>query len=277
MASPTDTFKSSFFGQLKSYSTAVQGAFEQRIARPLLAFKRDLSRPTSETRTTQDHENVIETRRSRQESTSSSSPLEIIDADTTSSFRSIFDKVKNTLSPSTKRRTSENPTNDSSKSPSDQTSTPSVNSISKKTSQKTRFNRNKSVSFADNVDDENDNDSLCQYSLDERSQIIQNAQTLANQILIAGIDEAAIKYQTSDCLNSDDEFQRDFYETIKPRRITRENKEQLVYQDLSAEIVAYVLKHAIRTLKKEEEQQQQLKQLNFNEANDDKDDFIDLK
>jgi len=33
MASPNDTFKGSFFGQLKSYSTAVQGAFEQRIGK----------------------------------------------------------------------------------------------------------------------------------------------------------------------------------------------------------------------------------------------------
>ena len=33
MASPVDTFKNSLFGQLKSYSDAVQGAFEQRIGK----------------------------------------------------------------------------------------------------------------------------------------------------------------------------------------------------------------------------------------------------
>lgn len=251
-----------------------------------MAFKRDLSRPTSETRTTQDYENIPETQNTRRESPpTSSSPLEPLDTDTTSSFRSIFDKVKNTLSPSTKRRTSENPT----KFASDQTSTnPSVNSLSKKNSQKTPFNRNKSVSFADNVDDDDDeydNDSFCRYSLDERNQIVENAQTLANQILIAGINEATMNNETrkstvSTYVNSDDEFQRDFYQTIKPRRISHENKEQLVYQDLSAEIVAYVLKHAIRTLKKEEEEeaeQQKQQQLKSYKTNEDNEDFIDLK
>ena len=33
MASPVDTFKSSLFGQLKSYGDAVQGVFEQRIGK----------------------------------------------------------------------------------------------------------------------------------------------------------------------------------------------------------------------------------------------------
>ena len=256
------------------------------VARPLLAFKRDLSRPTSETRTTHDPENISETQNPRRESpplSSLSSPLEPLDTDTTSSFRSILDKVKNTLSPSTKRRTSETQTKPSS----DQTSTnPSVNSLSKKNSQKTPLNRNKSVSFADNVgDDEHDDDSFCRYSLDERNQIVENAQTLANQILIAGINEATMNNETpkstvSTYVNSDDEFQRDCYQTIKPRRISQENKEQLVYQDLSAEIVAYVLKHAIRTIKKEEEEeaeQQKQQQLKSYKTNEDNEDFIDLK
>jgi hypothetical protein len=33
MATPVDNFKNSLFGQLKSYSDAVQGAFEQRIGK----------------------------------------------------------------------------------------------------------------------------------------------------------------------------------------------------------------------------------------------------
>lgn len=33
MASPVDSFKNNLFGQLKSYSNAVQGAFEQRIGK----------------------------------------------------------------------------------------------------------------------------------------------------------------------------------------------------------------------------------------------------
>jgi hypothetical protein len=38
MASPVDTFKNSLFGQLKSYSNAVQGAFEQRIGKRLFIY-----------------------------------------------------------------------------------------------------------------------------------------------------------------------------------------------------------------------------------------------
>jgi len=38
MASPVDTFKNSLFGQLKSYSNAVQGAFEQRIGKQLFIY-----------------------------------------------------------------------------------------------------------------------------------------------------------------------------------------------------------------------------------------------
>jgi hypothetical protein len=38
MASPADTFKNSLFGQLKSYSNAVQGAFEQRIGKISFSF-----------------------------------------------------------------------------------------------------------------------------------------------------------------------------------------------------------------------------------------------
>jgi hypothetical protein len=45
--------------------------------------------------------------------------------------------------------------------------------------------------------------------------------------------------------------------------------EDLVYQDLSAEIVSYVLKHALRTLKKEQNESTK------NEQDDD--DIIDLK
>lgn len=69
----------------------------------------------------------------------------------------------------------------------------------------------------------------------------------------------------------DGDFQRHFHLTIKPRRIINDNKEDLAYQDLSAEIVAYVLKHAIRTLKKEQEE------LTATTMNEENEDFIDLK
>jgi len=71
--------------------------------------------------------------------------------------------------------------------------------------------------------------------------------------------------------DDDDDFKRDFHRLIKPRRILNDNKEDLVYQDLSAEIVAYILKHALRILKKEQEQ------LIISIQNEEDDDFIDLK
>jgi hypothetical protein len=238
------------------------------LARPLLAFKRDLSRPTSETRAHNEQE-TLSPPRTRQESSSSSSPLEIIDIDSSGSFKSIFDKVKNTLSPSTKRRTSENPHNDEIKSSSKENHTSSFNASTNKKSRKQQLQPNKSVSFADNIEHDYDSDSINQYSIDDQNEIVRNAHTLADQILNASIDKAISKTINKD--DDDDDFQRDFHLTIKPRRISSDNKEDLVYQDLSAEIVAYVLKHALRTLKKEQEQ---LLLANTNEQNED---IIDLK
>jgi hypothetical protein len=40
MASPVDTFKKGLFGQLKSYSNAVQGVFEQRIGKIIYKTKK---------------------------------------------------------------------------------------------------------------------------------------------------------------------------------------------------------------------------------------------
>ncbi|CAF0982377.1 unnamed protein product [Rotaria sordida] len=277
MASPGDTLKNSLFGQLKSYSNAVQDAFEQRIARPLLAFKRDLSRPTSETRVPNDHESVLTSNHTYQESSSSSSPLEIIDIDTSSSFRSIFNKVRDTLSPSTKRRASENSTNNvienSLKENENLSSTISINKKSQK-----HYLCQKSVSFAENIDADYDSDSYNQYSIDDRNKIVRNAQTLADKILIASINATAVaKLASTNKLSNenDDAFEQDFHQTIKPRRISINNKEDLVYQDLSAEIVAYVLKHALRTLKQEQDQSTE-NQLIINQ-NEQDEEFIDLK
>ncbi|CAF1173394.1 unnamed protein product [Rotaria sordida] len=277
MASPGDTLKNSLFGQLKSYSNAVQDAFEQRIARPLLAFKRDLSRPASETRVPNDHESVLTSNHTYQESSSSSSPLEIIDIDTSSSFRSIFNKVRDTLSPSTKRRASENSTNNvienSLKENENLSSTISINKKSQK-----HYLCQKSVSFAENIDTDYDSDSYNRYSIDDRNKIVRNAQTLADKILIASINATAVaKLASTNKLSNenDDAFEQDFHQTIKPRRISINNKEDLVYQDLSAEIVAYVLKHALRTLKQEQDQSTE-NQLIINQ-NEQDEEFIDLK
>ena len=91
------------------------------------------------------------------------------------------------------------------------------------------------------------------------------------------IDEATTKKVPANN-NNDDNFERDFHQTIKPRRISINDVEELVYQDLSAEIVAYILKHALRTLKKEHQQSvistKNERSINQNEQDDD---FIDLK
>lgn len=90
---------------------------------------------------------------------------------------------------------------------------------------------------------------------------------------MASIDQAAGHTRTIPLsFEHDDDFQRNFHLTIKPRRLFNDNKEDLVYQDLSAEIVAYVLKHAIRTLKKEQEEE-----LTATTKKEENEDFIDLK
>jgi hypothetical protein len=249
------------------------------LARPLLAFKRDLSRPTSETRVPTDHESMVP-HSIRQVSTSSSTPLEVIDIDTSGSFKTIFDKVKNTLSPSIKRRTSENPANDETNSSSKDNRNSSISSISTNKSRKDRLHNQKSVSFAENIDNDNDSDVNNQYTINDRNEIVRNAHTLADQILLSSIDEATIKTTSTNGLSktNDDDFEKDFHRTIKPRHISTDNMEDLVYQDLSAEIVAYVLKHALRTLRKEQNESELLTENEkISNQNEQDDDFIDLK
>jgi hypothetical protein len=200
----------------------------------------------------------------RQSSTSSSSPLEIIDIETSASIKSIFDKVKNTLSPSTKRRTSDDSGNDGVK----KDSIPTIKPSSETTARKHRLQSRKSVSFADDVDNDSDSSSDNRYSTDDRNQIVHNAHTLADRILMESIDEIANHNR------ADDDFVEDFRQTVRPPRISTNDAEDLIYQDLSAEIVAYVLKHALRTLKKEH------KQAGLASKHDrivGEDDFIDMK
>ena len=252
------------------------------LARPLLAFRRDLSRPTSETRSPTDPEAPI-TYRTRQESTSSSSPLEIIDVDSTGSFRSLFDKVKNTLSPATKRRTSENSSAHESSIPSGVNAPSAVDSTLSRKSRQHCLRHHKSVSFADTVESNSEND--INYSIDERNEIIRKAHLLADQILLAGMDEVTARARASNGLamwNNDDaseeNFQRDFHRTFETRRLSGEHAEDLIYQDLSAEIVAYVLKHALRTVKNEQQPAGPTTKTEPSEpTNDPDEEFIDLK
>ncbi|CAF3441866.1 unnamed protein product [Rotaria socialis] len=279
MATPSDTFKSSLFGQLKSYSNAFHDAFEHRIARPLLAFKRDLSRPTSETRVLADQNPRSSSYRIRQESSASSSPLEIIDIDASNSFKTIFERVRNSLSPSTKRRTSENPNNDETKNSSKENFNSSSNGSTNKKSIKNHLHQ-KSVSFAEAADTDDDSDSYHQYSVDDRNEIICNAHTLADQILSESIDVTASKSLLANNISktNDDNFEEEFRRTIKPLCFSANHMEDIVYQDLSAEIVSYVLKHALRTLKKEQNGLSIATEMeSIANQNEHDEEFIDLK
>ena len=172
----------------------------------------------------------------------------------------MLDKMKNSLSPSLTRRSA--PIADAVQQLTRESRHPSVSSLSKKDRRIARLNQQKSVSFADNVPDNSDDHSF------------------ADEILAAGMNDGDadqfVPESTSSQSNKGD-FQRDFYQTIKPRRISMGNGKDLVYQDLSAEIVAYVLKHAVRSLEQEEEEfLAEDKDTPFDHDEQD-DDFVDLK
>lgn len=221
-------------------------------ARPLLAFKRDLSRPTSTLRTSSDHESELE-------SPSTPSTTEPIEAETNGSLKTIFDKVKNTLSPAiTKRVTLEMVFDEKTKSSFTEQRHSSISSQSGKDPRNNRLRHQKSVSFAENVPQPTD-------SLD-----------YADPILVNSHDDTATVESLLD--ESDQDFQRDFHRAIKPRRISIGMGKDLAYQDLSAEIVAYILKHALRTVEQEDEELRALteQQARLN-TNVEDDDSIDLK
>ena len=110
----------------------------------------------------------------------------------------------------------------------------------------------KSVSFAEDV--END--------------IVRHANRLAEQILHESL--ARLVDDRTSSKNTAENFRDDFHRTIQPQRLTGECAEEAIYEHLSSEIVAYVLKHALRTLKEEEE-------LDRSSTERTDDDFIDLK
>lgn len=312
MASPVDTFKNNLFGQLKSYGDAVQGVFEQRIgklrvwyyivlilifnshekilikntqyfqsflffcfflARPLLALKRDFSRSSSTTRTPSDQEPISPTQQTsfitHEEILSASTPLEIIDIETNDAFKTIIDKFKDTFSPTTQRRTSDFSIDKTKKSSREHRHS-SISSLSNKTHRNGRLRHFKSVSFADNIQYDNNNFSPC--LLDQQQESIDHTN------IMESINEKNLPITSSfediDDDEDDNNFQRHFYQAIKPRRISIGNGKDLVYQDLSAEIVGYVLKHALRTLEKEDEDFLLAQEQNL--INNDED-FIDLK
>ncbi|CAF1097318.1 unnamed protein product [Rotaria sordida] len=287
MASPIDTFKNNFFDQLKSYGDAVQDVFQKRIARPLLAFKRDLKRPSSTVRTISEQESILPSEQTtfitQQESVLSSSPLEIIEFETNTSLKTILDKVKNTLSLSTKERTSEDFSIDETKKPTRVCRHSSISSLSSKYHRRNFLRHHKSVSFADNpiqYDSDTERNNSC--STDDQIESVRNAYTFDHPSVMASIDERATnQINPSNTLstieNNDYDFERNFHESIRPRRISIGNSQDLIYQDLSAEIVSYVLKHALRILDKEDEDLLLVEKEKFINKNDYNEDLIDLK
>ena len=191
--------------------------------------------------------------------------------------------MKNTLSPATKRRTSENSTAHETSIPAGVNTHAAVDATQPRKSRQTSLRHHKSVSFADAVEGSSDSDN--NYSIDDRNEIVRNAHLLADQILVVGIEQVTtqiLSSHSSPVCNTDDTsedaFQRDFHQTIKARRLSGDNPEELIYQDLSAEIVDYVLKHALRTVKKEQEMAALTMQTEPSErTNDHDDEFIDLK
>jgi len=110
----------------------------------------------------------------------------------------------------------------------------SVNSLIKKDPRTDRLRQFKSVSFADNYID-------C-------SVFDRPSQTNENHIVISPSSTSSIDDEI------DDDFQRRFHRLIRPRRISIGGSgKDLVCQDLSAEIVAYVLKHALKICEKEDQ------------------------
>ncbi|CAF1023315.1 unnamed protein product [Adineta ricciae] len=218
MASPVDSFKMSIFGQLKTFSNGVQGAFEQRIARPLIALKRDLERSSSKTRTPSDHDSCSSSEDTtfvtRQETLLSSSPLEIIDFETSNPVRTILDKIKSTVSIPVERKISDD-------HPTDVTLNNAQHSLPDKSS----LSHHKSVSFA----------GYNQFVKEDEGSTGEPA------------NQTYKSYRETD-------FDQQFRQMFKPRRISLSESEDLVYQDLSAEIVGYVLKHALRMIEKEEDE-----------------------
>ncbi|CAF1340605.1 unnamed protein product [Adineta steineri] len=278
MTSPVDTFKNSLFGQLKSYGDAVQGAFEQRIARPLIALKRDFARSSSsKTHTSPNRESILSSQQTsfvtHQESLLSSSPLEIIDFETNASIKPVLDKSMDSISSTEQKNLDDITINQQHKSIKGHRQS-SMNSSSNKNHRQNRLCHYKSVSFAEQIQYDNDSqDSIKESNEHEfvhNDPIITTTTTDIDKT-INTIDESSIVD------DNENDFDQNFHHIIKPRRISIGNSKDLVYQDISAEIVAYVLKNALRIIEKEDEDfllKENQKLLTNNQQNDD---ITDLK
>lgn len=210
------------------------------LARPLLALKQDFYRSSSTSRTSSERESTSEqTFISYEQSIlASSSPLEIIDIETPDPLKTLFDKFKNAFSSSNTRATSEDcPPPPPLPSSSDQIEITSkeqhlhssISTLPASARRQKQF-RHKSVSFAEHN------------PLEEHVSTTMNSDDDHQHVVLSTCDE-----------NSTDLHQH-LRRMIQPRRISIGHGNDLLYQDLAAEIVAYVLKHALRAVQEEEDQ-----------------------
>ena len=237
------------------------------LARPLLALKRDFSRPSSSVRQSSEQNSTDERVGSDHDSST-------VDIETNGSLKMIFEKVKTTLSSSSSPPPIRS--DEKNKSLSSESQRLSISSDSSQDPRNNKLRQQKSVSFVENDLHRR------RRSSDRIHQQLSDPNTTNDDVKIdVNVNEFTCSTQNGD----EDDFRRQFYQSIKPRRISIGNCRDLVYQDLSAEIVAYVLKHALRSLEEEDEQLQFLawEQTHSNEKQstdvnvDVEEDFIDLK
>ncbi len=221
----------------------------------MLALKRDLSRASSTTRTSSEEPTVI----SYQESVLATTPVEIIDIETNDSLKTLLDKFKNTFSPTTKRRTSEYCSIDieekqQQQQPRREQRHSSISALSNRTHRRNRLRHHKSVSFAEDIE-------------------VNNSDLIVSTLTDGKIMTNNEEINTPNLEDDETNFQDYFHQVIRPRRMSIGNGKDLVYQDLSAEIVAYVLKHALRAIEKEDQELL----LTKNQKDEQDDELIDLK
>ncbi|CAF0898926.1 unnamed protein product [Didymodactylos carnosus] len=319
-------FKTQFFGHLKIAGEI----FENRIARPLLAFGREFRRPLSTDRNENltskksidnnveinepitnmstlietnnsnnslisDHHKVCDIRDDNTVDNSTSSST-VNSVQTTAG--NIFNSIIHTLSPKTNRRKSE-----LLDKPRQTTCRSSSICTTARTERLNQYQRkSKCVSFAEDLDMNNDN------IIDDHTKIIKSAHSIADKILNSSLDiltytpsdvqqnninqqstSSSLSYLSSlpTTSNNDNDFSMSFLRSI--RRPSLLENEELYFQDLSAEIVNYVLKHAIKVLKQEQlnlknnqnnvENHSQfiISNIKSNEDDDDENELIDLK
>jgi hypothetical protein len=221
-------------------------------------LKRDLSRPSSTVRTDADHESQQETsNRTEQMTDTSTSPLEIMSVEVNGSSDSKVDRTPSTSFSSAQEQTSEDNTFEPKrKATSKECRHLSICSKTNKDIRTHRLRQQKSVSFATSIL-RNDH-TTHRYSIGNEQKLLDKAHQVADRILLASLDQTAAAGTSVSSVSNDDEqdFQRDFYQTIRPRRFSIGNSKDLMYQNLSAEIVAYVLKHALRALEEEDNDEQ---------------------